>query len=118
MLAGALLAVMPVATLLFLDAASFLISAITLSLIARSFTISRDSAATSERKSLWHDMVEGLRYLSGHPVLRNILIMLTLPNFISTSRETQLVLLVEGHGICTPPIFSLGYSMRREVRLL
>src|SRR5262249_1916250 len=42
------------------------------------------------------DMLEGLRYLFGHPVLRNILIMLTLLNFISTNRESQLVVLAEG----------------------
>ncbi|HEY1387594.1 MAG TPA: MFS transporter [Ktedonobacterales bacterium] len=105
-LAGVLITVMPAPTLLLLDAASFLVSAIMLSLIARSFNIGAN-AVTSVRTSLWHDMVEGLRYLFGHPVLRNILIMLTLLNFISTNRETQLVLLAEGHLRATDFQFGL-----------
>jgi MFS family permease len=93
LLAGVLIAVVPVATLLFLDAASFLVSAIALSLISRSFNGARKGA----RSSIRQDIVEGLRALFGHPVLRNILIMLPLLNLLSTNREAQLVTLVEGH---------------------
>jgi MFS family permease len=94
-LAGFLVFVMPAPILLFIDAATFLVSATTLSLIVRSFNVSESGAPKIARKSLLQDMNEGLRYLFGHPVLRNILIMLTLLNFLSTNRESQLVVLAE-----------------------
>ena len=103
LLAGVLIAVMPVATLLFLDAASFLVSAIALSLISRSFNGARKGARTSIRQ----DIAEGLRALFGHPVLRNILIMLPLLNLLSTNREAQLVTLAEGHLRATDAQFGL-----------
>ena len=102
-LAGALLFVMPVPTLLLFDAASFLVSATTLSLIARSFS----NATNSARKSIRHDILEGLRYLFGHPVLRNILIMIALLNFLGTSRESQLVVLAEHQLHATDTQFGL-----------
>lgn len=102
-LAGALLFVMPVPTLLFIDAGSFLISATTLSLIARSFS----SAPKSAPKSIRQDILAGLRAMFGHPVLRNILLMLTLLNFLSTNRESQLVVLAEQHLHATDTQFGL-----------
>jgi MFS family permease len=102
-LAGALIFVMPVPTLLFLDAATFLVSATTLSLIARSF----NSAKKGERTSIRRDIAEGVRYLFGHPVLRNILIMVALLNFLGTNRESQLVILAEGHLHATDTQFGL-----------
>jgi hypothetical protein len=37
-------------------------------------------------------VVEGLRYVVGHPVLRNISLMMALVNFVSTTTGAQLVL--------------------------
>ncbi|TMF58234.1 MAG: MFS transporter, partial [Chloroflexi bacterium] len=56
--AGALLAFIPLEDLLYVDAATFLVSAFTLSLIARPFNAPREAARTSIRA----DVVEGLRY--------------------------------------------------------
>lgn len=90
-LAGVLLFVMPVPMLLFIDAASFLVSAGMLSLISTGFNTITKSAHARIRQ----DVVEGVRYVFHNPVLRNTSIMLALVNFLSTNRESQLVLLAE-----------------------
>ncbi len=86
--AGALLAFIPIEDLLYVDAATFLVSAVTLSLIARPFNAPREAVRTSIRA----DVVEGLRYVLRHPVLRNISAMMALINFVSVTVYAQLVL--------------------------
>jgi len=86
--AGALLAFIPIEDLLYVDAATFLVSAVTLSLIARPFNAPREAARTSIRA----DVVEGLRYVLRHPVLRNISAMMAVINFVSVTVPAQLVL--------------------------
>ncbi|MFL5802086.1 MAG: MFS transporter, partial [Roseiflexaceae bacterium] len=88
LLAGLLVTFMPFADLLLLDAASFLVSALSLGLIRTSFNAGAPRATASIRQ----DIVEGLRYVLGHPVLRNISIMMALVNFIGVTTYTQLVL--------------------------
>ncbi len=88
LLAGALLFILPLPTLLFFDAASFFVSALTLSLIRRSF----NSEEQREKTSVRQDIIEGLRYVLRHPVLRNISAMMALVNFVATTAGTQLVL--------------------------
>jgi MFS family permease len=72
------------------DAGSFAISALSLSLVRRSFNVAGDE--TKERKSILHDVREGLRYVVSHPVLRNISVMMALINFVGASTYAQLVL--------------------------
>jgi MFS family permease len=86
--AGALLVFVPVETILLLDAASFVISAVTLSLIARPFNAPLSKRATSIRQ----DIGEGLRYVLTHPVLRNISLMMALINLVGTTVFAELVL--------------------------
>jgi len=86
--AGALLAFVPVEAVLYVDAASFLVSAIALSLIRRSFNAPVAPRATTIRQ----DIAEGLRYVLAHPVLRNISLMMALINLVSTTVFAQLVL--------------------------
>ena len=86
--AGALVAFLPLETLLLVDAASFLVSAATLWLIRRSFNAPRAPA----RSTIRGDVVEGLRYVLSNPVLRNISIMMALINFIVATRFAQIVL--------------------------
>jgi MFS family permease len=89
LVAGGLIAVIPVESIFALDAVSFVGSAICLSLIARSF----NSADTGEpRGSIRADVSEGLRYVWSHPVLRNISIMMALVNFFASTIGYQLVL--------------------------
>lgn len=88
LVAGALLAFIPVEGLLYLDALTFVVSAVALALIARPFNAPREAARTSIRA----DVVEGLRYVLRHPVLRNISAMMALINFVSVTVFAQLVL--------------------------
>jgi MFS family permease len=90
LLAGALLSVLPLTWVLTFDAGSFAISALSLSLVRRSFNVAGEE--TKERKSILHDVREGLRYVLSHPVLRNISLMMALINFVGASTYAQLVL--------------------------
>ncbi|GAC1400203.1 MAG: MFS transporter [Ktedonobacteraceae bacterium] len=91
LLAGLLVALTPLSTLLLVDASSFLISACSLGLIAISFNAPQ-SEEQNVSKSIWHDVRDGLRYVLRHPVLRNISMMMALVNFVATTVYTQLVL--------------------------
>ena len=86
--AGALLVFVPVETILLLDAASFVASAVMLSLIARPFNAPITKRATSIRQ----DIVEGLRYVLSHPVLRNISLMMAMINMVGATVFAELVL--------------------------
>lgn len=79
---------MSVESLLYLDALTFAPSAVALALIARPFNTPREAARTSIRA----DVVEGLRYVLRHPVLRNISVMMALINVVSVTVYAQLVL--------------------------
>lgn len=88
LLAGVLVAVVKIETVFLVDAFSFLASAYSLALVRSSF-----NKADEERKpsTIRKDVVEGLRYVMRHPVLRNISAMMALFNFISVTTFTQLV---------------------------
>jgi hypothetical protein len=88
LLAGVLVALMPLADLLLLDTVTFLISAVSLVLVRSSFNTSVERATSSIRQ----DIAAGLRYVLGHPVLRNISAMMALVNFVGSTIGTQLVL--------------------------
>ncbi len=88
-LAGSLLVVLPLPALLWLDAASFLLSAGTLLLIRVPFQVAGSAAPRRVRQ----DVVEGLCYVWQHPVLRAISLMTPLMNFLSITTTAQLVLL-------------------------
>jgi MFS family permease len=88
LLAGLLITVAPVQQVLWVDAASFLVSAGMLLLIGRPFNAPRD---TEPRRAIRHEIVEGLRYVLGHPVLRNISAMMALVNLVGATVYAQLV---------------------------
>jgi len=90
LLAGALITSMPVSTMLYFDALSFVLSASSLALIRTSFNQRKDEAA--KVTNIGQDVIEGLRYVLGHPVLRNISLMMAMVNFIATTTFSQLVL--------------------------
>ena len=93
-LAGALVAFMPVADLLFVDAGSFLVSSGCLALIRGSFNAATPARrpARSPIRALLADVREGLAYVWSNPVLRSISIMMALINFVATTADSQLVL--------------------------
>jgi MFS family permease len=91
LVAGALLIALPVERLLAVDAVTFLVSATALALIRRAF----NSPLTRRATSIRQDVVEGLRYVLAHPVLRNISAMMALVNLFSVIAFAQLVLLAK-----------------------
>ncbi|HEV3124936.1 MAG TPA: MFS transporter [Candidatus Dormibacteraeota bacterium] len=80
LLAGLLLAALSPSTVLYVDAGSFAVSAMTLALIRTVF-----DAASRGRTRIREDVAEGLRFVLGNPVLRSISAMMALINFFSTS---------------------------------
>ena len=88
LLAGALLALIPVEWLLYGDAATFLVSAGALALVRRPF----NAPLQPRRTSIRQDIVEGLRYVLRHPVLRNISLMMAMINVVQTTAGVQIVL--------------------------
>lgn len=85
--AGALLVVVSLPFLIALDAASFVVSAVTVALIRGELHGRRTPA-----RDLRADIVEGLRYVLRHPVLRNISAMMALVNFVGSTMWAQVVL--------------------------
>jgi predicted MFS family arabinose efflux permease len=92
-LAGVLVTLMPLADLLFFDAASFLLSAASLAVIRRSFNAAdRPTAANAGVTGLLRDVRAGLQYVWSNPVLRSISLMMALINFVASTENSQLVL--------------------------
>jgi predicted MFS family arabinose efflux permease len=90
LLAGALAAFVSLPSLLLIDAGSYIIAALALVTIRASFNA--DSGEPRERSTIRADVMEGLRYVLGNPILRNISIMMALVNFVGTTTGAQLVL--------------------------
>lgn len=90
LLAGLLLAVIPITSILLFDALSFLVSAWSLALIRTSFNPSTDKE--QKQASLHRDIVEGLRHVLSHPLLRAISLMMALVNLVATTANAQVVL--------------------------
>jgi hypothetical protein len=84
-----MLAVVAVQTLFLVDSLSFVVSALALGMVRGTFN---QAGRPEPRPSLRRDVVEGLRYVIGHPVLRNISAMMALFNFAGITTFTQLVL--------------------------
>src|SRR5207302_4869331 len=91
LLAGLLVSFISIASVMTFDAASFVVSAVSLALIRRSFNAPSGGVA-KEPTTILHDVREGLTYVVGHPVLRNISLMMALINFVGATTFTQLVL--------------------------
>ena len=106
LVAGALLVALAVEQLLVVDAVTFLVSAVALSLIRRPFNASLSPRSTTIRQ----DIVEGLRYVLRHPVLRNISAMMAIVNFVSVTAIAQLVLLAKQRYAATDPEIGLLFA--------
>jgi len=107
LLAGVLVAVAPIGTILFLDAVSFLISALLVFSIKTSF----DADVSEERPGpLRREVFEGLRYVIGHPVLRSVTVMTALVNFVGFTVYAQLVLFAKDRLGATDPEVAILYA--------
>ena len=108
-LAGAMLSVVPIDIVFLVDAVSFLVSAGSLALIVtRLNRLAAEDAAG--QTSIRRDVVEGLRYVLGHPVLRNISLMMALVNFVGATVGAQLVLYAHDRLDASDPQISLLFS--------
>jgi predicted MFS family arabinose efflux permease len=104
--AGALFAFLPIEDVMYVDAATFLFSALMLSRVRRPFNAPRQATRTSLRT----DIVEGLRFVWQHPVLRNISVMMALINFVSVTVYSQLVLFAKHRFSATDTDVSLLFA--------
>jgi hypothetical protein len=109
LLAGVLIAFLPIYDLLLLDALTFVISAFSLLLIRRSFNSAGAETATATT-SIRQDIMEGLRYVISHPVLRNISLMMALVNFVGSTTQAQLVLFAQQRLTATDAQVGYLYS--------
>ena len=105
LVAGALLAVIALPALIAVDAASFLVSAASVGIIRGALQGRRADA-----RDLRADIVEGLRYVLRHPVLRNISIMMALVNFIGSSMWAQIILFAKVQYAATDAEIGLLFS--------
>lgn len=87
--AGLAIALMPISGLFFADAATFLVSAFSILLIRRSFN---SVGGRPPSRHIVADVMEGLRYVFGHPVLRNISLMMAVVNFVASGAYAEVVL--------------------------
>jgi MFS family permease len=98
-LAGFAVAVAPLFTLLLVDAATFVVSAVSLWLVHRSFnelpTVERATSVGEKVRSVGADIAEGLRYVWRMPVLRSIAILMSLVNLLDATVLAQIVLLAK-----------------------
>lgn len=106
LVAGALLIALPVEQLLYVDAATFIVSAGALTRIRRPFNASGSRRATTIRS----DIAEGLRYVLSHPVLRNISAMMALVNLVSVTAGAQIVLFAKTRYAATDPEIGLLFA--------
>ena len=114
-LAGVLLAVVPVANLLFVDATSFLVSALALMAIGGSFNTGdpptdEGTPEVSRLRATFRGVGEGLRYVLHHPVLRTISLMMALINFVGATQGAQLVLFAKEELDATDTQVGLLYA--------
>jgi MFS family permease len=114
LLAGLLMAAISVQQVFWLDAASFALSAVSLAMVRRRFNAERDAegeeAAERRRRAIFRDVADGLRYVLGHPVLRNISAMMAIINLLMSSIIAQLVLFAKDRLAATDTQVGLLYS--------
>ena len=106
--AGALAAVIAIPNLLAVDACSYVVAAISLLLVRGSFN--QETNIDRSLTTIRQDIVEGLRYVIGHPVLRNISLMMAMVNFVGASAGYQLVLFASRQLHVTGPQLGALYS--------
>ena len=108
LLAGSLIVLVPVHTLLLFDALSFLISALAVSLIG----VRLDAVNKKDRRSkgLFDEVAEGLSFLLGHPVLRSTCFLMALVNGVGFTVYAQLVLYAKERLGASDPQVGLLYA--------
>jgi MFS family permease len=91
-----------------IDAMSFLVSSLSIALVRISFNVKKGEQ--QKKTSIRSDVVEGLRYVLSHPVLRNISIMMALVNFVANASNNQIVLFAKERLAASDAQVSLLFS--------
>src|SRR5690348_3903034 len=107
-LAGLLVTVVPLTSLMLIDSFSFLVSSFSLIIVRTGFNVRPEEEG--KKTSIRSDVIEGLRYVLSHPVLRNISMMMAMVNFVSTASYAQLVLFAKVRLSASDAQVSLLYS--------
>jgi MFS family permease len=116
LLAGLLIAAISVQQVFWLDALSFLLSAGSLMMVRRRFNVDQEpdgegaEAARPKRRAIFREVVEGLRYVLGHPVLRSISAMMAIINLLASTVFAQLVLFAKDRLDATDTQVGVLYS--------
>jgi len=98
---------------LWVDAASFLVSAVSLALVRTSFN--RTSPRSEARSAFGRDLVEGLRYVLSHPLLRALALIALLANLALGTIVAQLVLVASDAQVA---VFATALGIGRVVASL
>jgi len=106
LLAGMLATLLPLSSLLLLDALTFLISALSLAWIHTSFNRLGTPPTTNIGAAIW----EGVTYLIHHPILRLLAIFGLLLNFVVATIGAQLVLFAKDHLQATNAQLGMLYT--------
>jgi MFS family permease len=93
---------------LLFDALSFLVSALSLVLVGTNFSAGNGQGPVAT--TIRQDVIEGLRYVLSHPVLRNISAMMALVNFVGSTTGAQLVLFAKHRLAASDSQVALLYS--------
>lgn len=107
-LAGLLVLRVPLTSLMLIDAFSFLVSSLSIALVRINFNAKKGEE--QQRTSIRSDVIEGLRYVLSHPVLRNISIMMAMVNFVANASNNQLVLFAKVRLLASDAQVSLLFS--------
>src|SRR5260370_40336640 len=72
--------------------------------------VSLNTGEKREHTSIRRDVIDGLRYVLGHPVLRNISLMMAMVNFVGVTTGAQIVLFAKHQLQANDAQVSLLYS--------
>lgn len=108
LLAGVLVALVPVYAVLLVDALSFLLSALAITAINTSFN--SETGDRKKRDTFRRDVAEGLRYVLAHPVLRSVALMMALINCVGFTVYAQLVFFAKDRLSATDTQVGLLYA--------
>jgi predicted MFS family arabinose efflux permease len=98
-LAGGLVQLMTAPLALLIDAASYLVSAAALTTIR----VSEPAAERAERRSMWHEVREGLAWVFGNPLLRPI-VLNNVSRMLAASATSAIYVLYAVRELELPPV--------------
>jgi MFS family permease len=107
-LAGVLIAAITAPYALFIDAISFIASALFVTRIGRREDVRRK---VEERRSMWHEIKEGLRYVFKHPYMRPALFFVAISNFFTNGLFAILIVYAVRKLDLSPAEIGLSLSL-------